>query len=58
VAQGVGPEFKPQYGKKKKTQKIRRKGLFWLTFSEVSVHGLDPTVFGPMARQYIMAGSM
>jgi hypothetical protein len=32
VAQGVGPDFKPQYCKKKKKKEKREKvGLWWLT---------------------------
>jgi hypothetical protein len=30
VAQGVGPEFKPQYHKKKKKKKRKKKNLFFL----------------------------
>jgi hypothetical protein len=40
VAQGVGPQFKPQYHKKKKKKKekfIKKRDVFWLM--AVEIHG-------------------
>jgi hypothetical protein len=61
VAQGVDPEFKPQYHKTLKKKYLYKKtyeGLFWLTVLEISVHDLLALLLHTMAGENEGRGSL